>query len=62
MIFTESEVKSSKFVIGLSVRIRGRRKITNPVKIKATDLTKQEFNFLNSLILKYNKQKSRKQA
>jgi hypothetical protein len=54
-VFCESEVKSTKFEIRLSMRIRGKRRITNPVKVKANDLTKKEFNFLCKLIEKFNK-------
>lgn len=54
-VFSESEVRSTKFEIRLSVRVRGKRQITNPIKVKATDLTPKEFRSLCNLITKYNK-------
>lgn len=55
MTWTESELKSTKFIVSISIRVRGRRTYTNPIMISAKDLKKDELELLTNCILRESK-------
>jgi hypothetical protein len=56
-VFSESEIMSSSFHIGVSVNIRGKRRYTNPVIIRYRQMSAVELELLTDLMLKYVKKK-----
>lgn len=56
---TEGETASINFILSASIKIRGRRKYTKPITVKAKSLSKKELKYITNLIITYAKKQKK---